>query len=452
MDQSSVPRGRFIESLDSVRFGGKPQDYDQRVLHAKIEVMLSLLVGQPLVIPEPYSFDSLGFLDIADEVLAVWKNYRREENIRNSRVSHPFIVALRDDHPDYRRMLAYNLGRDPTKFILSGLSEITNEKDIRKSIGKLIGEGETGDFNAAKKLLDQDCRHRMEQLEDLNNYFSRDGAFTNAQAPTIPMSEYFGLIMGRRGFRDELQQDAQSLQVSIQTLMNAGIPLDNRTEVRVHGRKYLDEAPYQQILEFTDSSYNRVIADAGRAAERFHTTGGVGSSLSVVSGEVLCKFAHDELSTIVPVWGDISLIVAPTYDLKQKMETVNWQNVWEQVFKLMAGKDWIIIVKKLNDAITSSADDKRSEIEAALNELVVLATSGLDSLVITYENGAVKVIIKAAEVAGKIGKAIGTLTGSYKVGVFSLFATEIAKVSSKVEKMFVRGSAESDLLHSYRLE
>ena len=50
-----IEYGRFIESFDTVRHG---EEDENRKEHAEIELMLSLLFGEPMVVSEPQSFDS----------------------------------------------------------------------------------------------------------------------------------------------------------------------------------------------------------------------------------------------------------------------------------------------------------------------------------------------------------------------------------------------------------
>ena len=59
---------RFIESFDSVRFANQKENL-RRQTHATAELLISLLFGEPMIIPEPYSFDSLGFLYVGSDVL-----------------------------------------------------------------------------------------------------------------------------------------------------------------------------------------------------------------------------------------------------------------------------------------------------------------------------------------------------------------------------------------------
>lgn len=66
--------GHFLESLDSVRAPGAGRRHvgqpDAAELQAGLEVLLTLAMGNHLVVPQPYAFDSWVFLRVAERVLA----------------------------------------------------------------------------------------------------------------------------------------------------------------------------------------------------------------------------------------------------------------------------------------------------------------------------------------------------------------------------------------------
>ncbi len=71
---SDLSRIRFLESLDSVRFAppsfGAVPDRDAAMTQAKVECALTLLFGERIVLPEPYSFDSSAVLEFGVDLVS----------------------------------------------------------------------------------------------------------------------------------------------------------------------------------------------------------------------------------------------------------------------------------------------------------------------------------------------------------------------------------------------
>ncbi|MCI0623410.1 MAG: hypothetical protein L0387_17415, partial [Acidobacteria bacterium] len=155
---------RLIESFDSVRHSPTAPDLTERKTHAQLELMLSMLFGERMAVPEPYSFDSLAFLSIAADVLTA-----RPPRRKNTPVWDPFLLFLREalpGHDSYRGMVA-DLLRKGEKFVLSGWPEI--DKDPRER-GFLATHIWNGDWKEAACRLDPE---KVDSLRILDSYFSQ---------------------------------------------------------------------------------------------------------------------------------------------------------------------------------------------------------------------------------------------------------------------------------------
>ncbi len=179
MQPELQPPTRFIESFDSARFA-PGEDSAERRIQAQLELMLSMLFGEPMLVPEPQSCDSKAFLEIADEVLD-----KLPRNTKNSPVRTPFLLSLRREHgyTSYGGMVSCRLAQPD--FILSGWPEISEKPRERSALAKSI---KTKRFDAARKsfpYLDE----RIGHVEQLDAYF-RSVPHRWAGTSSVTLSEY----------------------------------------------------------------------------------------------------------------------------------------------------------------------------------------------------------------------------------------------------------------------
>ena len=272
MNAQSKPQKklRFIESFDSVRYSSevKDQDLNLRKVQAEVDLMYSLLVrGEPVVLPEAYSFDSAGFIDIATDVLKS-RPKKQPVNIENHPVWNPFILALRGNHPSYKDMVADLFGKQG--FILSAYPEAQNRPNFRKRFAECIaGENFAGAENLRYIYKLPSIEPRINQLEQLNSYF-REGLIISALNKPNLLTQYVGNIMYFNQLNtDESEWSAiEKIQQGFKKFRNAGIKFDSRS--KVHNLNPLDydieEEVYQGILEYVDSQYNRTISECVQAS------------------------------------------------------------------------------------------------------------------------------------------------------------------------------------------
>lgn len=129
---------RFLDSLDSIRFRPHFDFADIRQLHARADVILSLMFGDGVVISENQLVDSLGFISLFPELVKLGIAHN---------VDIPIRVALRDPALGIYRSAAAMFGNidqdDPRKrFQLSLFRELDESYKRRKIWADCISRGE----------------------------------------------------------------------------------------------------------------------------------------------------------------------------------------------------------------------------------------------------------------------------------------------------------------------
>lgn len=104
----------FLESLDSTRMtwarltetgGESTDDWRAYEIDLLFEVLVSLAFGRTIVVPQPYAFDSLGFMRVASRVLSA-----RDEVKTGDFVDRPFRLCLFGGNT-FETMISRMLGR-----------------------------------------------------------------------------------------------------------------------------------------------------------------------------------------------------------------------------------------------------------------------------------------------------------------------------------------------------
>ena len=258
---AALPRTAFVESLDSARYASRESAAARAsAAAARVDTILALLFGYRVVLPEPYSFDSAAFLDIAAEALDAW---RRNPAARRS---HPFLVALQPHHQTFRQMVAARL-RDP-KFILSGFPQWDRDQPARESLARAMSAG-----GSVASALDPGS-HALATLDELSGYFTAARTYRarlpkvglrtrieQLQQSTVPAD----LMLSRRAAFEEWGDTLAQLQRDARLLQQNGVDLTNRSAVRLVGRQMLPDPNYGCLVEAIDSAYNEVVLDAARA-------------------------------------------------------------------------------------------------------------------------------------------------------------------------------------------
>lgn len=400
---------RFIEAFDSVRhapsYDNSKKDFNkprkEQLLHSKIETLLSIVLGERLLIPEPYSFDSLGFIETAVEVLESKKriaSFRRNTAaISTTLISNPFVLCLMNRNNDYRNMIAGRLRKE--NFILSALPHISNKQEKRKSFADYIQDS-SKKFVDCVKYVGSEAKSYLENLDRLDDYFSqpiKTGPYrTLAGTRKVNLVDTYvdWLVQAKlKAFRSDHIPYVDKLQIAFNKLKKNGIKLDNRSDIRMRGRTCLDDDEYYLALEYVDSSYNRVLAKSTMAIMKTHSTGEVPITDYVMAGEQLSRFTQERLSRVSSYGPPMSLDISPTKELQSDFKVISWEYLWDRIWEIVAQPKWQESVKTLHDAIIPTIDGKKSldnlreELENALNEHLALVSKSMAPFVVEIVDG-----------------------------------------------------------------
>lgn len=316
-DQAPTARTRFIESFDSIRFAEpNAAERHNRIVQAEAELFTSLLYGDRMVVSEAMSFDSGGFLEIAERVLLARERFEQDRRRRLDACSvrNPFELAWRRGegwgsdrtYRSYREMVAHHIALPPERFQLSAWPEITGSVRARETLARHLHDGTAGTIQNLGQAFLRDVAEayqgdyaeatraigaRIGQVRRLHSYFQQSAP---AIAKTPPLSiEKFATALAaycrRPGSADRWGADAplvDSVPRHVHTLLTAEddtgkSPLfDARTWfhtqdfAQVASRYKLDPRVLELIAEFVDGAYNRVVSKSiGAGAGTYSTKG-----------------------------------------------------------------------------------------------------------------------------------------------------------------------------------
>jgi hypothetical protein len=483
MRRDFVYRESYLESLDPVRFAPSipPEEREERLVHLRLEILLSLLLGQRVLIPEPYSFDSLGFIAIASEVIqardrAISGNLQATLFLQRTPVFIPFELRLVSTEPGPQAFVSMVLRRiaDPN-FILSSIPEFTvtdeNEAAIRAQragISEAIGrEG----FGALRAHLPVERADLPEYLDFVQSYFSSPQArgrlpLGKTTPPGVSLPQYIQWIRGPAGLRslpDPLHGAATHLIEAFERLDGVGIPNTDRSRIRLYGRTRanLDDDLHDLAVEFVDSSYNRVLGSAMNADFRSHNTGLRVTDPVVREAEAISKLGHAYLSNTRATWENMDLVIAPAKELVETLSVSRnnfddesiadlkswktWTNIWDRLWEVASDVGWLERVDRLHRALGShEGEDRLSETDEALDDLIAYVAHQLRPLQIQRRGtGIVRVVAMAIPVA-KLAVYTWAVPRAAKDTVdLAKAALDLVRASREYPKtVFSRGSIE----------
>jgi len=303
---------RYLESLDSVRFL-HGENIDGGMKHAEIELMLSILFGEPIVIPEPYSCVSLGFLDIAPEILNTIGGHKFKTS--RSPVSKPFKLALRSDipgHSSYREMISTFL-KDKDFYL--PWPEINRDMKTRKRLAKCIIEKK---YDEATQYFDsEEDKKRITNLDNLDSYFSDNNNLCNAK--TLETLDSYANWITKISDKDidnlEIDYNKDYIKDLVKEIEKLGI-YERRSIYRtiIEEREgILNPDITKGILVCIDSCYNNIVAKSVQAGSRVITTKEYANNPYIEAGEILASLAISKLDNTVIHWSSVSLWLDPDY-------------------------------------------------------------------------------------------------------------------------------------------
>lgn len=299
---------KYLESLDSVRFA---EGADARTpvglaeCQSEIEIAISVLLGHPIVVSESMSFDSQGLLRAAATLLPGLPEPEQMAravppqglgfNLHASLVA-PFRLALLDASMPYAEMVArrFEATYETAKpFVLSAWPQMTADAALRRALAGCIRAGR---WRGAESLVVSTfagtpfCDPYLEKIQALRQlvfYFESLGAeaVTTAVKPATPLTRYVQAILAPElalSYRGTAFEDtAREVQATAAALAQAGIELDNRSQVRLRGTAVADPQRLARFVEFLDTAYNQVVSES------------VGATVAVFSTPCQARLARE---------------------------------------------------------------------------------------------------------------------------------------------------------------
>lgn len=415
---------RFSESFDSVRHAPdltKESDYlTDALMHCRIETLISLLFGEQILIPEPYSFDSIGFVEVATEVIRSRKRLLANPETRNilarTPVYYPFALSLLrflPNHDSFRGITALRFGNE--KFILSSQPEISEQYSRRRKASEIFQNSDKR-FTDAVVHLGEARRTYLEKLDDLNDYFSSTPDIAVGSSPLVgtrrvnTVQKYVDKLvnLSLRTIPGENVDEVLRIRNTFSVLQAKGVPLDDRSQIRLQGPKFVNsEADYKLSLEFIDSAYNRVLAKSSMAKMRSHNTGLRGFQEDVLVGEELSQLVQNRIGKRKITSEPTALILEPSDNLKSifnsttekqitQYVTTDWDSIWDAMWQVIASPKWAKSIEGLHLGLklnSENDEEKRAEIFAHLDRHIKVVTEAISPFLIQHQgNGILKFV------------------------------------------------------------
>lgn len=402
----AYPLKSYLTCLDTVRFSDRevPRTVQEEyLLGCRLETLLTLALGQQIQVPEPYSFDSYGFLVVADEV--VRGRDGAPSNAKRAINYNPFALARLDATKTYLEIVAGRLrsasaGLAPPSapFLLSGLASLNNDEKTRRCVASHI---ERKNFRAAEELVSGREREILEMVGRLGSvYFcaSADPSVNGrSDKAKVPLTAYFEHLEALRNEKslEQVQEVFASLAGVFKNYKEcAPLGYATRSEVRLgiafmREREIQPSAALALFQSFCDSVYNRLVGSHSRAHFATYTSclGEESAHIERVAG---C--AHAVLYQEHPrSWDEVALSVDPQpfpERLRPFRAPANWRKIWQGFWEMAATKAWQLATEGLRDAMLDRvSQDKRSKVEDALMEVITVVSGSITEILLKLDTG-----------------------------------------------------------------
>jgi hypothetical protein len=273
---------RFVEAFDSTRL--TPDAPQSARFEAEAFALVSLLFGEPIVVPDSYALDSHGLIMLASTVVDASAALPSHD-----RLHWPFISGRRQPDLSHRENLA-SLVENPA-FVLSawpqlGTDDPGGDPRARNEFAAAIRDHHGMGRRLRALTGDQSLGEQIDRFERLTSYFDRavpasqvmrtsskslEFAVALAVDPQRTASvlleatdtELEGIESTRRGL--------EAMQRAIPRLSDGAVTQSTVFMTRSHAHRYKlrvleegapSEAEYDAALEFLDTAYNMVVADS----------------------------------------------------------------------------------------------------------------------------------------------------------------------------------------------
>lgn len=374
------PARVYLESIDSVRFSGSSQD-DPKLVYPTMEIILSVLNGKRIYVPEPYSFDSCAFLAIADKAL-----FARQENakIRNEYNPYwnPFRLTLRQNiagHTDYLNMAREYFSRSNDKVVLSAWKD---HPDVDERVG-LLDKLKT---KAGYQSLEAANDYRLRGLYQLKNYFEETGCeFCEKRSRNL--SDFYGIVKQPEFLRQFSGESTyvDSFLKTLNTLESHEIVLTNRSQVRIQGKDWVDEKELQLYIEFIDTCYNMILSDFSACNQPSFCTNTSVEDGHPMAGESLAYQVNELVNPAMQgVSRPSSMSIEKGDHYQQLARSLNSEKMWETVWDILSGEDWLNKRYELNDMEARNLQETDAYLKKS-EDFTNLIASGLTDISIPHE-------------------------------------------------------------------
>lgn len=361
-------RTTFIESFDTVRNSPTDPNRELHQMLSKLELLVGLLMGETMVVPENVSFDSYWFLDNATDILRQRNSVRKTLNpdrslIDGNPVWNPFIPAIRGSISKQRTYL--DLVTDnykSRKYVLSSLPHL--EQGKRDEIANHMTGGR---FSQIRKLLSEESDGiHLDNIASINEYFERLSYkdIIEPQNNANFLADYFSQA------KEKISKESPEFKTVFNLFDKEFAELDkqgetnfgykNRSNVvlaanRLKQSDSIDSTFSDAVVELADDYYNRVVAESiGATVKRFSVRGSTDNPLIRLVDDISQEIAEEAKTKE----GEMRLLkfgfdMTKPEELLETFEPLSkfsWKDFWSET---MNNEDWIDSVTNLQKALAN---------------------------------------------------------------------------------------------------
>jgi hypothetical protein len=354
---------------------------DQRLAETEVELLLHLLFGQPLALPEPQSFDSTGFLRLASAMRSSAPTARPP--VSPFRLALRRFTAKRDgkayDHATYPRLIAECLTRrradgSPGGFEFSSLPELNEPgaAPIRAQLAECLNQ-ETPDFRGAAVVARSCLSPSSERV--INTWFeiwlsyfgdTEDSTTVTDARPAVPMREMFQQLVDTppASFYAMLPAGApdaelfvaaiDGLQANARNALNHFGAAMNRTELRAWSRENVATHEQPALTEFAEQTYHRVLYEAAGSTQdvNFYAVPSERpEEVTSLIGGILAGILPPRSKESAPARNlNVPLGISPSPRIVELLRPDQWDDVW----RIMGQPPWRSAVDTLHTSMQAA--------------------------------------------------------------------------------------------------
>lgn len=469
-------KGRYLQSLDSVRFA--ESDKEALTTQARVELLTALLFGQTVPIGEHQFLDSDGFIPNTVELIKSLESIDNPHDRRTVEAIFPFRVGIRRNLLPIDNFIALKLG--DTSYRLSRWETLNGLPDKRKEIKRLHDEGKFKFEDLYTILPDQE--NGIRELEAIRKRFlngGQDGTFhTLYRTPTIMEAGSVPLLP--QGLEEIIKLDKSFLNAEIEqqrtlinqgvepsayidpelfdpcmelikllkTLKNEGLPFNNRSSIRNETeitRKVISERKeLEPLLEIFDRLYNSAAAIATESYSNVVSSARDIDDINIRAATALAELAISKVPTIDFVTGEPEQDAHLNWEMdtdfsvlhNSKAEAALKDIPWEVVWHAYLDEKWKESLANLNarygqlDYLLNHCTDDTDKIFSAKSYLDDAISTHVDNISRLLKDPLIK--IHQGSIAGQMLVSILTSIGSaavtYTIGNTDIISANLVGV------------------------